>query len=306
MKEVFEVTFWGVRGSYPVPGKSTLFFGGNTTCVEVTIGQTTIILDAGTGIINLGNKLAAEYFSKGRERPLELTLLFTHLHHDHTQGFPFFTPLYIGKSILHLYGPKNFDGELTMALERSMMPPNFPVDFHHPNSVKNLTTIKENNLILLKANANTPTLLNKFFDKYEHRESGILITLMSDYSHPANGVFVYRIEYCGKAVVFCTDVEGYLFGNSKLVQFAQGADLLIHDAQYSKEEYTALPVPKQGFGHSIPEMAIEIAKKADVKNVALTHHDPSASDTKLKRYQTQYKRKFQNLFYAREGFTFQV
>jgi phosphoribosyl 1,2-cyclic phosphodiesterase len=306
MAEEFSVTFWGVRGSYPAPRKDTLLFGGNTTCLEVSIGSTTIIIDTGTGIINLGQKIVSDYFNRGGKGPLELTILFTHLHHDHTQGLPFFAPLYLGQSVLHLFGPRKFGNELSITLERSMIPPNFPVDFYHANSVKEITTIKENNILLLDPKVPTPRCLNRYHEKPELKPSTIVIRIMNEYSHPANGVLVYRIEYSGKSVVFATDVEGYVSGDAKLIDFVKGADLLIHDSQYTTQQYTALPTPKQGFGHSTPEMAIEVAKKAGVKNLALTHHDPLSSDGTLKRNQTKYKRRFENLFYTREGLTVTV
>lgn len=306
MNEEFSVTFWGVRGSYPVPGKATQIFGGNTTCLEVTAGKTTLIIDAGTGIINLGNKITADYFKKDGGNPLELTILLTHLHHDHTQGLPFFTPLYLGQSILHLFGPRNFGDELQVVLERSMTPPNFPVDFYHSNSIKDITTVKENNVILLDAANQKPQLLNKFFDTIGVGSSTITVKIQNDYSHPTDGVFVYRFDYEGRSVVFATDVEGYLFGNSKLINFAKGADLLIHDAQYTQEQYVALPTPKQGFGHSTPEMAIEVARKAEVRALALTHHDPLVDDSQLKKAQAKFQKRFPGLFYAREGLNYRI
>jgi phosphoribosyl 1,2-cyclic phosphodiesterase len=304
MKEEFKVTFWGVRGSYPVPGKDTLYHGGSTTCLEISIANVTIVVDAGTGIINLGNAILNNYFKGGAKEPLELTILFTHLHHDHTQGLPFFTPLYLNQSVLHLFGPLGFGEELKVALERSMMPPNFPIDLHHANSVKQFDTIGEHNLILFQLPDSHPQLVNKLQDTYEIEDSTIVVKVLRDFSHPANGVLVYRIEHRGKSVVFATDVEGYLFGNAKLIEFAKRADLLIHDAQYSKEQYTALPTPRQGFGHSIPDMAIEVGKNADVKNLVLTHHDPTSTDETLRKNLTKYKRQFANIFYAREGLTF--
>ncbi len=300
MKEEFRVTFWGVRGSHPAPGKDTIYFGGNTTCIEIKIGKTIIIIDAGTGIIDLGMKITDDYLKKGKQEPLELTILFTHLHHDHTQGLPFFTPLYFGQSVLHFFGPRNFNEELSCVLERSMTPPNFPINLHSANSVKNITTIEENHIIILDTKNKTPRMLNKFFELPEVKDTTIVINVMNDYSHPANGVYLYRIDYGKKSVVFCTDVEGYLYGNMKLVQFAKETDLLIHDAQYSMEQYTRLPVPKQGYGHSIPEMAIDVAEKANVKSLALTHHDPTSKDGELKRKQIKYSKKFNSLFYARE------
>ncbi len=303
MKDTFEIVFWGVRGSHPVPGRNSLVFGGNTTSVEVKIGNVTIIIDAGTGIIELGKKILKEFFSrkKDEDNTLNLCILFTHLHHDHTQGLPFFQPLYIGNSIINMYGPLNFGDELNLVLERSMTPPNFPIDFLQTNSLKRIHTVKEDNIIVINSKNSNINLYNKYHDNIKINQDDVKIDIMNDYSHPANGVLIYKITYRNKILVFSTDVEGYLFGNSKLISFAKNADLLIHDAQYTKEEYTALPVPKQGFGHSIAEMAIEVAKKAEVKNLILTHHDPNRTDGELKRLQTKYRRKFKNLSYAKEG-----
>ncbi|RKY03122.1 MAG: MBL fold metallo-hydrolase [Spirochaetes bacterium] len=302
MNRDFTFTFWGVRGSHPVPQPYALKFGGNTTCLEIRAAGAVVIIDAGTGIIKLGEKLAQEFFTSG-EKILELTILFTHLHHDHTQGLPFFTPLYLGQSHLHFFGPRNFGGELSVTLERSMIPPNFPIDFYHSNSVKEVETIKENNMIIISPDSKTPKLINKFQNEVKPAENDMVISIMNDYSHPANGVFVYKIEYKNRAFIFATDVEGYIFGNSKLIEFAKGADYLIHDAQYTKEQYVGLPTPKQGFGHSTAEMAIEVAKRAEVKNLILTHHDPSATDSDLRKRQSYYRRRFRNLTYAYEGLT---
>jgi phosphoribosyl 1,2-cyclic phosphodiesterase len=303
MKDDFKATFWGVRGSYPVPGKDTVYFGGRTTCVEVRVSNVTIIIDAGTGIIPLGNVLTANHFKENADAPLELTVLFTHLHHDHTQGLPFFTPLYLGQSRLSFFGPLNFDSELQTVLERSMTPPNFPVDLRNAGCTKQFSTIGEQHLVLFHLPKTTPILVNRFQDTYEIRDNTIVVRILVDFSHPANSVLVYRIEYGGKTLVFATDVEGYIYGNAKLIHFAEGADVLIHDAQYSAEQYTALPTPRQGFGHSIPEMAIEVGKKAGVKSLVLTHHDPTTTDAQLKKYFTKYKRRFPALLMAREGLT---
>jgi phosphoribosyl 1,2-cyclic phosphodiesterase len=295
MNEDFTVTFWGVRGSYPVPGSATVMFGGNTTCLGVTIGKLNIVIDAGTGIIEAGKKIAERHFETKSKEPLQVTIIFSHLHHDHTQGLPFFTPLFLGNSVIHFFGPMNFGGELGSVLERSITPPNFPINFHQANSEKRIHTIYDNNLILLDSEEPVPALKNKFMDHVETKKSTVVIRVLNDYSHPANGVFVYRIEYGKRSVVFATDVEGYLFGDARLAHFSKGADLL-----------TALPVPKQGFGHSIPEMAIEVAQRAGVKTLALTHHDPSSDDGVLKKNEARYRKEYPNLFYAREGQTYAI
>ncbi|NJL35282.1 MAG: MBL fold metallo-hydrolase, partial [Chloroflexaceae bacterium] len=122
MGEQFIVRFWGTRGSYPVPGPHTLRYGGNTTCVELQIGQHTLIIDAGTGIINLGYDLLRRSKENGGI-PISATILLTHMHHDHTQGFPFFLPAYQGTSTLHILGPRTFDEELEDTLNHAVLPP---------------------------------------------------------------------------------------------------------------------------------------------------------------------------------------
>ena len=103
-EQPFSVTFWGVRGGHPKPGPTTNKFGGNTTCVEVRVGDHLIIIDAGTGLIGLGDKLVTQY--RTDRKPIIATVLFTHTHHDHTQGFPFFLPSFLGTSTLYIFGPK--------------------------------------------------------------------------------------------------------------------------------------------------------------------------------------------------------
>jgi len=307
MNKDFKITFWGVRGSHPVPGKNTIQFGGNTTCTEVSVGNARIIIDAGTGIVELGKKLLSEYFSsKNSDKQLNIIILFTHLHHDHTQGLPFFAPLFFGKSILNLFGPINFGSELKLVLERSMTPPNFPIDFFQTNSMKKIYTVNDSNEIVINSKTGDVTLYNKYHDKVPENNENIKIEIMNDYSHPANGVLIYKIIYKDRILVFSTDVEGFMFGNSKLINFSKNATILVHDAQYTKEEYVALPIPKQGFGHSIAEMAIEVAKKANVKNLILTHHDPNRTDAELRKMQSKYRRRFKNLTYAKEGLTIEV
>ena len=307
MNHDFKITFWGVRGSHPVPGKNTIQFGGNTTCVEITAGNAKIIIDAGTGIINLGKKLMSEYFENQKvDKKLNVIILFTHLHHDHTQGLPFFAPLFFGKSILNLFGPINFGNELQLVIERSITPPNFPIDFFQTNSMKKIHTVNDSNEIIIDSSTDEVTLYNKFHDKIPENSENVKIEIMNDYSHPANGVLIYKILYRKKTLIFSTDVEGFMFGNSKLINFTKNANVLVHDAQYTKEEYVALPVPKQGFGHSIAEMAIEVARKANVKNLILTHHDPNRSDSELRKMQSKYRRRFKNLTYAREGLSIDI
>jgi len=114
MEEGFVVRFRGVRGNYPTPGKETVKYGGNTPCVEVWADDRLIVLDAGTGLVSLGDDLL-EWHQRAK-RPIIATMFFSHTHHDHTQGFPFFMPAYVGSSTLYMFGPKTFDQDLEKAL----------------------------------------------------------------------------------------------------------------------------------------------------------------------------------------------
>ena len=143
-EQTFSVTFWGVRGGYPKPGPTTNQFGGNTTCLEVRAGHHLIIIDAGTGIIGLGEKLMAQHQADGK--PIVATILFTHTHHDHTQGFPFFVPSRLGSSVLHIFGPKVLHQDLEAVLARAMLPPVFPVTLDELRSLRVIRNISETRL----------------------------------------------------------------------------------------------------------------------------------------------------------------
>ena len=125
MSEALKIKFWGVRGSHPTPGPGTVKYGGNTASVEISAGNKTLILDAGTGIIPLGRDLARR--AAAQKRPLEVTLLFSHLHHDHTQGFPFFVPAYLPNAKLNIFGPGVSPETLEKVLESNQSPTTFPV-----------------------------------------------------------------------------------------------------------------------------------------------------------------------------------
>jgi hypothetical protein len=136
IKQQIHIKFWGVRGSYPVPGTGTVSIGGNTACVEVQVNGQTIILDAGTGIIGLGRSLMARVRQTGSA--LEAIILFSHLHHDHIQGFPFFSPAYSPGARLHFFGPASFEKSLDMVLAQNQMTPMFPVTIQEMASTKDI------------------------------------------------------------------------------------------------------------------------------------------------------------------------
>ena len=146
MSESLKIKFWGVRGSYPTPGTGTVKYGGNTACVEISAGEKTLILDAGTGIIPLGHDLARRAFAQ--KRTLEMTLLFSHLHHDHTQGFPFFAPAYMPNARLHIYGPGISSESLEKVLENNQSPTTFPVGLREMAAAKDIRSLRETQLIV--------------------------------------------------------------------------------------------------------------------------------------------------------------
>ncbi|MBA3532601.1 MAG: MBL fold metallo-hydrolase, partial [Ardenticatenales bacterium] len=140
MSDQFLVRFWGVRGSYPVPGADTLKYGGNTPCIEVQVAGHTIILDAGTGLINLGKALIQR--SVASATPITATILFSHTHHDHTQGIPYFAPAYMGASTFYIFGPRLFQNQLAETLSKTMLPPNFPLELEDLQAMRVIRDIK--------------------------------------------------------------------------------------------------------------------------------------------------------------------
>src|SRR5215217_580504 len=142
MSEELKVKFWGVRGSYPTPGAGTVKYGGNTASVEVRAGERTILLDAGTGIIPFGRELAQA------RRSGEIMLLFSHLHHDHTQGFPFFVPAYLPTTRLHIFGPDGTNESLAHVLEHNQSSETFPVSLRDMSATKHIQAVRESQVIV--------------------------------------------------------------------------------------------------------------------------------------------------------------
>ena len=292
----FTVKFWGVRGSYPTPGAQTIAYGGNTTCVEVRAGKYTIILDAGTGIIPLGREIARR--SRGEmTSPLPILILFSHLHHDHTQGFPFFGPAYNPATRLHMYGHGTSEQTLEDVLAQNQTPPAFPLNLRDMNATLDIREISPSDSVVFDGHG---IRLSK--NGATNDPDAVVIRLMKSYAHPG-GVFIYRITWHGHSLVYATDVEGYVGGDCRLAAFAKGADLLIHDGQYSEEHYCGLNgwASTQGFGHSTPQMACQTASAAGVKRLALTHHDPNYDDEAVRNLEEQAQSLFPGAFAAREG-----
>jgi phosphoribosyl 1,2-cyclic phosphodiesterase len=302
--EPFSVKFRGVRGGYPMPGPSTNRVGGNTTCLEVQVGGYLIIIDAGTGIISLGQEMAAQYWID--RVPIVATILFTHTHHDHTHGFPHFEPTRLADSTFYIFGPKMLHEDLEAALARAMLPPTFPLDIEELASMRYVRNVRESEMIVLSHDWADPRLFNVYRDKPELPAEAVKVRPMRSYAHPQGGVLIYRIQWREKNMVFATDIEGYHDWDKRLSRFARGADLLIHDAEYTEEEYLDPVRPKQGWGHSTWQMAVEVAKAAKVKRLALTHHNALHDDDFLEAVEKEAQAIFPATVLAREGLTIEL
>ncbi len=292
MSDALRIKFWGVRGSYPAPGVGTVKYGGNTASVEVQAGERTILLDAGTGIIPLGRELARS------KRAGEIMVLFSHLHHDHTQGFPFFIPAYLPNVRLYIFGPDGTHESLAHVLEHNQSAETFPVSLRDMSATKNIQSVREAQIIVwdelgVRLVESTVGL----------SEEALVIRIHKSYAHPG-GVYVYRIAWRGKSVVYATDTEGYVGTDRRLVQFAKDVDVLIHDAQYLDEHYwgklEGFP-STQGYGHSTVKMACEVAFASEAGQLILFHHDPSYSDAMVAGIENFAKAHFSEAQAAYEG-----
>lgn len=303
MNHTMQITFWGVRGSYPVPGPQTLRFGGNTPCVEIQAGPHTLLLDAGTGIVSAGRALMKRAAEAGQA--VQATLLFSHMHHDHTHGFPFFAPLYHGDTRLTILAPGLNGCEPDTILTRTMAPPNFPLAYDDLRATKAIHPIQEGQEILI---GETCRLYPEGQAEKAREPDTLHVRLLRSYAHP-NGVLLFRIEWGGHTVVYATDTEGYEGGDQRLIRFAEGADLLIHDSQYALAHYlgkmAGLPAT-QGYGHSTPHMACAVARSAGVKQLALFHFDPLYDDTMIAQLEQEAQGGFPAAFAAYEGLTLQL
>ena len=270
------VRFWGVRGSIPVSGPGYLRSGGNTSCLEICHEGERLIIDGGTGVRALGDALGYQ--------PVRLTLLFTHTHWDHIQGVPFFTPAYHPGSHLTFAGPTRDAGSLHQVLSSQMRPPMFPVLLDDLSAKIDFLPIEE----------------GQVFETGPFRVSSI------DLFHP-DGIRAYRIEAGGQVFVHATDVEHGDQIDERLLRFAEGADLLAHDAQYTVDEYTGRGGPsRRGWGHATWCDAVEVARQAGVRQLALFHHDPRRMDAAVDAIEADAAARLPGTVAAREGAVFSL
>ncbi|MFQ5651542.1 MAG: MBL fold metallo-hydrolase [bacterium] len=295
------VRLCGVRGSYPVSGQKFARYGGNTSCIEVRAKGHVIILDAGTGIIGLGNQLLPEIEQHTQKsgKPFVINILFSHTHHDHIQGLPYFAPAYQDKCVVNLYGTRTFSQSLQQIFSVYMAPQYSPIEMEELHARINIEHMNENDVLIFPAGADSPRLC-RGADLPSPSNQEVVVSFLRNYAHPKIGTFVIKVSVNGKSAVYATDTEGYVGGDVRLSQFAKNANLLIHDAQYDVEHYAQT----QGFGHSTYEMATTVARAAQVDNLVLFHHDPCHDDDKLHEMESKAKELFANTSAATEGQVF--
>ena len=252
---------WGTRGSIPVCGREYLTYGGSTTCMEVqTDDDQVIILDAGTGIRKLGHTLI-------REKRRDLNIIFTHAHWDHLLGFPFFGPLYVAGTRITAFGCPFAQNSIRAFLSPTMAAPNFPVD---------LTAVKA-------------TIEYRGACAGEFQIGSVTVTPIL-LSHPNQGIG-YKLTEDGKTFVFLTDNEltfvhpgGLTYEDYR--RFSAGADLLLHDAEYTQAEYEY----KKTWGHSVYTDALRLAMEAEVARFGLLHHNQERTDEGVEAIVTDCQR----------------
>jgi len=252
------IKFWGVRGSTPTPGPDTIQYGGNTSCVEVRADGELIIFDAGSGIRPLGNSLAQEF----DDHPIDANLLLTHTHWDHIQGFPFFGPAYNPNNLIRIFGMEGARKGLRETLEDQMQSPYFPISMAQMAANIIIEEVKEMRFKI-----------------------GPLTVEACYVNHPDVCVG-YKVITSHGSICYIPDhesaPEGFAIAGShvpstiqkRVIEFAQNAEVLIMDAQYTYEEYRT----HVGWGHGCLDEVVRVAKEAKVTRLYLFHHDPGHDD----------------------------
>jgi phosphoribosyl 1,2-cyclic phosphodiesterase len=258
------VQFWGTRGSIPTPGQSTVRYGGNTPCLEVrTADDWLVILDAGTGIRELGNSLIA----RANGAPITGDIFLTHAHWDHIQGFPFFAPAFRSGNHFTIWGSQSLETNIGRVIRDQMSPVVFPVSFEELDA----------------------TVDFRLLSTGDRTACGSYEVSAMDVCHPG-GALAYRFEEPGSTTAgfaYVSDNElGHAEGNgaprgwrSRFEAFIRGTRVLVHDATYTSEEYER----HRGWGHSTYEEAVDLALAAGVETLVLFHHEPRRGDEELDR-----------------------
>ena len=267
----FKLKFWGVRGSIACPSASHLAFGGNTSCLEISVGGTRIILDAGTGIRTLGHWFL-------RKNVKNATILLSHTHWDHINGFPFFSPAFREDRSFHIMaGHLSDKGGLRNVLAGQMAGPTFPVPLEAMRAAETFDDFRAGDSFNLPANA-----------RVKVRTAPL--------NHPG-GATGYRIEYLGKSLCYITDTE-HVIGkpDQNILGLIEGADLVIYDSTYTDKEFPG----KMGWGHSTWQEGLRLCQAANVKSLAIFHHDPDHEDLMMEKIEAEARSAWIGAFVARE------
>lgn len=265
-----KLKFWGVRGSIACPTPDHMKYGGNTSCIEVQAGEHCFVMDAGTGLRSFGDSLA----SRGGHIS---HLLFTHTHWDHIIGFPFFLPAYSPDvSFTIMAGHLKEQGGIKKILSSQMNNPMFPIPLEAMQA----------DLVFKDFNAG---------DTLDLHEDVKIRT--APLNHP-NGATGYRIEHDGKAAVYVTDTE-HIPGqpDQNILGLIEGADVVIYDSTYTEEEFPS----KIGWGHSTWNEGMRLCQAANVKQLAIFHHDPSHEDDFMDKLADEAKEAWEGNIVCREG-----
>jgi phosphoribosyl 1,2-cyclic phosphodiesterase len=291
----FRVKFWGVRGSYPTVESNKLQVGGNTSCVEVEVDGRRLIFDAGTGIIPLGKELCNDSVST-----LTTYVFLSHTHIDHVMGLCFFEPLLTPTSHSFILGPGANRTALARSLRQLTHSHLFPVSLDELKGKKEIISLAGDETIRFTGSGGRPAV--KMGSAANGNGAGELrVTTCKSFAHPLNGVMLYRVHFKNKSFVYATDIEQQKGGYPEIIEFARGVDLLIHDAQYRRDEYVSRVKPRKGWGHSTVETATDVAKKAGVKRLVLFHHEPTHDDNTMKKIERMARQRFRSTVVAHEG-----
>ncbi len=264
-----KIKFWGVRGSIPTPGKKFSKFGGNTSCVELSVNNRIIIFDMGSGIVNLGNHILKNNIKK-------FDILLSHFHYDHTCGLPFFKPAF----------NKNFKFTIRSGIEKTRS--------------KTLEVLKKQ-----ISSPSFPITVNEFSAGIKYCDFKIGRDFYIDklkvktilLNHP-NGAVGYRVQYDEKAVCYITDHEHDLKKKNKnLLNFLKNADVLIYDSTYDDKDF----INYVGWGHSTWQEATRLANECNIKKLFIFHHNPDNDDRKMDYIESASKKMSNNFLVAKEG-----
>ena len=268
------IKFWGVRGSVASGSPDTVRVGGNTTCVEIRCDKELIIIDTGTGFHNLGVALM-------NELPVKGTILFSHVHWDHIQGFPHFIPFFNAENEFRVFGGTSLPISVEEIIKQQMNPPCFPVKTDIFDAKISYHDVKPGDVI-------------------EGENYKITLTSLN---HP-NGCYAYRIDHEGQSLVFATDCEHFEDKpNKNLIDLSCNANVLVYDCQYTDDEYYGLngEFSRKGRGHSTLREGIKVAQAANVNKFVLFHHDPNHNDEFVRKIEEEARQLFPQSIAAYEG-----